>query len=284
MYEAKNDGRNKYKFFSQSMGNFISKQMEIEQDLRNAVKNRSELEIYYQPKIDTYNNFISGAEALIRWNHPSKGLMFPDEFINIAESTGLMLEMGEWIIEECISQVDRWNRSGLVGLKIAINLSARQFQDSDLIPFISSMIKKYKVDPSQLEFEITESLSMSNIEGTLKTLTHMKNIGVSISIDDFGTGYSSLSYLKKFPVNIVKIDKSFVMDITSDEEDKIIVQTIISMAHSLGFRTVAEGVETLEHVKLLKEMECDQLQGYHFSKAVTKDEFENFLKDYTPNS
>ncbi|MEA3330810.1 MAG: EAL domain-containing protein, partial [Campylobacterota bacterium] len=125
MYEAKNDGRNKYKFFSQSMGNFISKQMEIEQDLRNAVKNRSELEIYYQPKIDTYNNFISGAEALIRWNHPSKGLMFPDEFINIAESTGLMLEMGEWIIEECISQVDRWNRSGLVGLKIAINLSAR---------------------------------------------------------------------------------------------------------------------------------------------------------------
>ncbi|MEA3330866.1 MAG: EAL domain-containing protein, partial [Campylobacterota bacterium] len=161
---------------------------------------------------------------------------------------------------------------------------ARQFQDSDLIPFISSMIKKYKVDPSQLEFEITESLSMSNIEGTLKTLTHMKNIGVSISIDDFGTGYSSLSYLKKFPVNIVKIDKSFVMDITSDEEDKIIVQTIISMAHSLGFRTVAEGVETLEHVKLLKEMECDQLQGYHFSKAVTKDEFENFLKDYTPNS
>ncbi|MEA2091758.1 MAG: EAL domain-containing protein, partial [Campylobacterota bacterium] len=180
-------------------------------------------------------------------------------------------------------QLQEWNKLGLAGLKIAINLSARQFQDSNLISFILSMIDKYQVDPSQIEFEITETLSMTNMANTLRILTELKNIGVSIAIDDFGTGHSSLAYLKKFPINTLKIDKSFVLDIIEDEEDNIIVQTIISMAHSLGFNTVAEGVETLEHVELLQNMDCDQLQGYHFSRPLPKDEFTRFLQDYMPN-
>ncbi|NOR57666.1 MAG: EAL domain-containing protein [Sulfurimonas sp.] len=283
MYEAKNNGRNNYSIYSKSMGNYIDQQLHLEQDLIQAVKNKSGIEVFYQPKIDSVSNFISGAEALVRWRHPTNGLIFPDKFIHIAESTGLMIELGHIIIEESIYQVQEWNKLGLVGLKIAINLSARQFQDSNLVSFISSMILKYQVSPTQVEFEITETLSMTNMTNTLRILRELKAIGVSIAIDDFGTGHSSLAYLKKFPVNTLKIDRSFVIDIIDNDEDKTIVQTIISMAHSLGFNTVAEGVETLEHVKLLQDMDCDQLQGYYFSKAVPKDEFTKFIKDYIPN-
>ena len=283
MYDAKKDGRNNYKFYSKKMGNYVSKQMSLEQDLRIAIENKNELEIYYQPKIDTKEDFISGAEALIRWNHPTKGLLFPDTFIEIAESTGMILEMGSWIISQSIFQIQEWNKLGLTGLKIAINLSPRQFQDKDLIPLISSSLKKYQIDPVQLEFEVTETMAMTNIEATLRILHSLKELGVSIAIDDFGTGYSSLSYLKKFPVNILKIDRSFVMDMANNDEDKTIVNTIISMAHTLGFKTVAEGVENEEHIKLLKEMKCDQLQGYHYSRPIPKDEFTKFLENYTPN-
>jgi len=284
MYDAKKDGRNNYKFFSKNMTNFISKQIEIEQDLRTAIQNKNELEIYYQPKINSYDNTISGAEALIRWNHPTKGLMFPDEFISIAESTGLIIELGNWIIEKCICDISKWNQTGLENLKIAINLSAKQFQNNNLTPFISLMIKKYNIKPTQLEFEITETLSMSNTDATLRILSHMRDIGVTIAIDDFGTGYSSLSYLKKFPINTLKIDKSFVIDMTNSEEDKIIVQTIISMAHSLSFQTVAEGVETQKHIETLKEIGCDLLQGYYYSKPIAKDAFENYLNKYISNN
>ncbi len=283
MYEAKNSGRNSYKIYSNSMGNYVDKQLHLEQDLIKAVKEKSPIEVFYQPKINSASNFISGAEALVRWRHPTKGLIFPDEFIFIAESTGLMIELGNIIIEESIFQLQEWNRLGLGGLKIAINLSARQFQDSNLVAFISSMIFKYQVDPTQIEFEITETLSMTNMTNTLRILQELKEIGVSIAIDDFGTGHSSLSYLKKFPVNTLKIDRSFVIGITENEEDKIIVQTIISMAHSLGFNTVAEGVETSEHVDILHNMDCDQLQGYHYSRPIPKDEFIKFLQDYVPN-
>jgi len=284
MYDAKNNGRNNYKFFSKNMTNFISQHLETEQDLRVAIENKNELEIYYQPKIDTTNNQISGAEALIRWNHPIKGLIFPDEFIHIAENTGLIIEMGNWIIEKCISDISIWNNNGINNLKIAINLSAKQFQNDNLINHISSMINKYNITPKQLEFEITETLSMANIDATLRILSDLKNIGVSIAIDDFGTGYSSLSYLKKFPINTLKIDKSFVMDMVDDDEDGIIVKTVISMAHSLGFQTVAEGVETKQHVEALKELKCDQLQGYYYSKAIQKDKFINYIKDNIANN
>ncbi|MDA3908350.1 MAG: EAL domain-containing protein [Sulfurimonas sp.] len=284
MYEAKNSGRNNYKIYSKSMGNYIDQQMHLEKDLIQAVKNKTGIEVFYQPKIDSISSFISGAEALVRWRHPTNGMIFPDQFIHIAESTGLMIELGNIIIEESIFQVQEWNKLGLVGLKIAINLSARQFQGSNLVTFISSMLLNYQVSPSQVEFEITETLSMTNMTNTLRILTELKAIGVSIAIDDFGTGHSSLAYLKKFPVNTLKIDRSFVMDIIENDEDKTIVQTIISMAHSLGLNTVAEGVETLEHVELLQSMDCDQLQGYYFSKAIPKDEFTKFIQNYIPNN
>lgn len=278
MYDAKQDGRNNYKIYQKAMGNHISTQMKVEQDLKNAVNNKKELEVYYQAKVDAESGQITGAEALVRWNHPERGLVFPDDFIGVAESTGIILELGNWIIEESISQVKEWNRLGYSNLKIAVNLSGRQFQDMNLVSFVASMIRKYAISPSQLEFEITETLSMSNVPATLRVLDELKNIGVSIAIDDFGTGYSSLSYLKQFPINTLKIDKSFVMDMIDDEGDKVIVQTIISMAHSLGFKTVAEGVESLEHVNLLRNMGCDELQGYYYSKAVTKYAFTLLLE------
>jgi diguanylate cyclase (GGDEF)-like protein len=280
MYEAKKHGRNNYQFYSPEMGNSVDNKLSIEQDLIQAIRTKEQIEVFYQAKVDAQNNNISGAEALVRWRHPQKGLIYPDDFIYIAESTGLMIELGHIIIEEAIFQLQECNKIGLVGLKIAINLSPRQFQDTNLISFIASMVEKYDIDSHQLEFEITETLSMSNMDNTLRILNELKAIGVSIAIDDFGTGHSSLAYLKKFPVNILKIDKSFVIDIVKDEEDRIIAQTIISMAHSLGFDTVAEGVETKEHVDILHNMDCDIFQGYHFSKPIPKDEFIRFLKEY----
>jgi diguanylate cyclase (GGDEF)-like protein len=284
MYDAKQAGRNCYKIYSKDMGNYISRQMIIEQDLKDSLNAGGVgLIVYYQPKIDSQTNFITGAEALIRWNHPIKGMIYPDEFISVAESTGIIIELGKWIIEDCIKQIKSFNELGLLKLKIAINLSPRQFQDQTLIPFVSKKLHDYNVGPDQIEFEITESLSMKNLDNTLKILNDFKNIGISIAIDDFGTGHSSLSYLKKFPINTLKIDQSFVFDILEDEGNKIIVQTIISMAHSLGFVTVAEGVETKEHVRMLKNMDCDQLQGYYYSKPIPAAIFIDYIQNYDPN-
>lgn len=284
MYEAKNNGRNKFKTYSQTMGNYVDKQLNLEQDLTEAVKSKEQIEVYYQVKMNANSKKIIGAEALVRWNHPTNGLIFPDDFIYMAESTGLMVELGNIITRQSISMVKKLNAIGYTDIKMAINLSARQFQDSSLVPFISQMLSEYDVDPSQLEFEITESISMANVSNTLRILTQLQEIGVSIAIDDFGTGHSSLSYLKKFPINTLKIDKSFVMGITDNDEDKVIAQTIITMAHSLGLKTVAEGVETKAHVDMLQEMDCDILQGYYYSKPVTEKAFKNFIHDYKINN
>ena len=284
MYEAKNDGRNRYKIYSESMGNFVDKQLNLEQDLTEAVKTKEQIQVYYQVKVDAQTKNILGAEALVRWNHPRDGLIFPDDFIYMAESTGLMIELGNIITDQSIGMVQALNRLGAVGMKMAINLSARQFQDVTLVPFIAKTLKKYDIDPSQIEFEITESISMSNMANTLRILKELKELGVSIAIDDFGTGHSSLAYLKKFPIDTLKIDRSFITHIVEDEEDRIIAQTIISMAHSLGLKTVAEGVETQEHVDMLQNMECDILQGYFYSKPIDKDNFIKYIKAYKINN
>ncbi len=283
MYAAKNDGRNGYKFYENSMGNYVNKQLNLEQDLVQAVNDDKQIEIFYQPKINLRTNMIEGAEALVRWRHPSKGLIYPDDFISIAESTGLMINLGCIIIDKSISQLKVWTNQGYTNFKLAINLSPRQFQDSNITSFISQTIDKYQVNPAQIELEITETLSMSNLNNTLRILNELKSLGVSIAIDDFGTGHSSLAYLKKFPINILKIDRSFIMDITTNEEDKIIVNTIIIMAHSLGFLTVAEGVESIEHVNMLEEMGSDIAQGYYFSKPISKDDFTDYMLNYKPN-
>jgi len=280
MYEAKNSGRNSFKIYSQSMGNYIDKQMHLEQDLIDAVKHKDEIEVYYQPKVNALNKKISGAEALVRWIHPNNGIIYPDDFIYIAESTGLMIELGNIVIEKSITQLIEWHNLGFNHLKIAINLSARQFQDSNLPKYISNLIDKYNIEPKYIEFEITETISMTNMSNTLRILNELKAIGVSIAIDDFGTGHSSLAYLKKFPIDTLKIDKSFVMGIDVSPEDKIIAQTIISMSHSLGFNTVAEGIETSLHVEMLKDMGCSELQGYYFSRPISKDKFIKFLQEY----
>jgi len=280
MYESKNEGRNRYTIYSHSMGDFVDNQLHLEQDLSEAVKSKKQIEVFYQAKIDSVTNMVYGAEALVRWNHPTLGMIFPDDFIYMAESTGLMVELGNIITEESISKVKELNDLGFKKLKIAINLSARQFQDVSLIPFISSMLTKYKVNPAQIEFEITETLSMSNINNTLRILNELKELGVSVAIDDFGTGYSSLAYLKKFPIDTLKIDRSFVMGILDDEEDKVIAQIIISMAHSLGMKVVAEGVETLPHANMLRDMKCDIFQGYYYSKPISNNEFIDFLTNY----
>jgi EAL domain-containing protein (putative c-di-GMP-specific phosphodiesterase class I) len=284
MYEAKNDGRNQYRVYSHTMGNYIDKQLNLEQELTQAVKNKKEIEVYYQAKIDAQTQEVVGAEALVRWHSSEHGVIFPDDFIHIAESTGLMVELGNIIIDKSIALIQELNNSHNKTLTIAINLSARQFQDSSLVPFVLKTLKKYHIDSSQIEFEITESISMSNLSNTLRILSELKDIGISVAIDDFGTGHSSLSYLKKFPIDVLKIDKSFVDGIIDEEEDRVIAQTIITMAHSLGLKTVAEGVETQEHVNMLQTMECDILQGYFYSKPVPKNKFINFLKEYKINN
>lgn len=283
MYEAKKDNKNNYKVFNNKMFSKINKFVKIEQDLRDAFKNENSFEIFYQPKINPKEKTISGCEALVRWNHPTKGLTFPDEFIDVAEESGLIIPIGNIIIEKAIRDLSEFNTNGFNNLKVAINLSAKQFSDNSLIDTIQRTIQKYNVDPSHLEFEITESLSMQNISKTLEVLQQLKMLSVSIAIDDFGTGYSSLSYLKQFPINTLKIDKSFVMDMTYDNDDRSIVNTIINMAHTLNFTTVAEGVETDEHVNILTDMNCDEIQGYYYSKPIPKNEFISFLKSYNSN-
>lgn len=280
MYEAKKDNKNNYKIFDNNMYTKINKFVRIEQDLRKDILNKDAFEIFYQPKVRSSDSTISGCEALVRWNHPKKGLVYPDEFINIAEESGLITSIGHIIIEKSIQDLSSFNSITDNSLVVAINLSPRQFTDDSLIKKIKESIEKYEVDPNQIEVEITESLSMQDISKTLEVLHQLKRIGVSIAIDDFGTGYSSLSYLKQFPIDKLKIDKSFVLDMTFDNDDKSIVNTIINMAHTLNFTTVAEGVETKEHAEILTEMNCDELQGYHYSKPIPKDEFMNFLKAY----
>ncbi|MCW8837235.1 MAG: EAL domain-containing protein, partial [Thiovulaceae bacterium] len=280
MYEAKKANKNNYKVFNNKMYAKINNFVKVEKDLRRDIKNEDAFEIFYQPKIKAEDGFISGCEALVRWNHPKRGIVYPDEFIDIAEESALIIPIGNKIIEKAIRDLNDFNSHVFGSIKVAINLSAKQFTDNTLIETIQIAIQKYNVHPSQLEFEITESISMQNISKTLEVLHQLKKIGVSIAIDDFGTGYSSLSYLKQFPINTLKIDKSFVQDMTIDNDDKSIVNTIINMAHTLNFTTVAEGVETLEHANILTDMNCDELQGFYYSKAIVKDEFINFLKAY----
>lgn len=280
MYDAKKNGRNNYKVYSQVMSEHINNVILVENDLRASIQNQDDFKVYYQPKIDTKTSNVSGVEALLRWEHPTKGLIYPDEFIKIAEDNGAIVSIGKIIIQKVIQDISELNKLSFGELKFAINLSAKQFLDTTLIPFITQLIKEYDVKASQLEFEITETLSMQNIQESLSVMNKIKEIGSSIAIDDFGTGYSSLSYLKQFPINTLKIDKEFVIDMTQDKDDKTIVRTIISMAQALGLRTVAEGVETKEHVTALTLMGCNELQGFHFSKAIPFKEFTAFLQEY----
>ena len=274
MYKAKEEGRNRYRFYDATMGEKIVKKLKIEHEMREAIVTMEQFELYYQPKISLRNGAIVGAEALIRWNHPTLGLVFPDDFIPIAENTGMIIQIGEWVMHEAARRIEQWRKEGIVPLKLAVNLSGRQFASPTLLYHIRTVLHKYDIKPQFLEFEVTESVSMISLVESLKVLHQLRDLGVGVSIDDFGTGYSSLAYLKQFPVDTLKIDKAFIMNMLEDHDDRIIVESIVSLSKAMDLKIVAEGVETAEHVRMLQKMGVDYGQGYYFSKPIPFSKFD----------
>jgi diguanylate cyclase (GGDEF)-like protein/PAS domain S-box-containing protein len=267
MYRAKEGGRNSYKLFTPAMNAQVVQRMALESALRGALQ-RQEFEVYYQPKVDLASGEVVGVEALLRWNRPGVGLVSPDEFIPVAEETGLIVPMGEWVLRAACAQARRWQEEGHPGLQVAVNLSPRQFQQRNLVSTVQAILAETGLEPWHLELEITENVVMQSVEEAIVTLRQLSNLGVQLSMDDFGRGYSSLYYLKRFPMNALKIDRSFVRDIVHDADDASIVDTIISMSRSLNLKVVAEGVETQEQLAFLREHRCDLMQGFLFSHPL----------------
>jgi diguanylate cyclase (GGDEF)-like protein len=274
---AKAEKRGSYRFYALEMSNAADERVSLENDLRRAL-DLGQLELHYQPKVDIATNRIRSAEALLRWRHPIRGLVPPNVFIPIAEETGLIVQIGEWVLREACRQVRAWIDSGMSPVRVAVNLSARQFRHVDLVAVVRSAIDDAQLQPGYVELELTESAIMDDAEESAATLGILSTMGVHISIDDFGTGYSSLSHLRRYPLDKLKIDSSFVRDLMSNPDDASIVKSIISLAHNLRLRVVAEGVETAEQLNFLRELGCDQYQGYFCSPAVPPPAFEALLQ------
>lgn len=279
MYHAKERGRNTYQFFSSDMTAKALQRLTMENDLRQAL-HRGEFTLYFQPQVNVMTGEVEGAEALLRWEHPEKGMVLPARFIQIAEETGLIVPIGEWVLAQACAQCKAWQEAGYRRLRISVNLSATQFlRHVELIRTVTRTLHEVRLDPDQLELEITESLLIQNTEEHVATLQKLGKLGTPISVDDFGTGYSGLSYLKRLPIDVLKIDRSFVRDLEADPDDAAIVRAIIALAHSLKLRVVAEGVETRGQLEVLRHLECDQYQGYLFSRPLPAAEFEaRFLR------
>ncbi|MDY0327238.1 MAG: EAL domain-containing protein [Arcobacteraceae bacterium] len=278
MYKAKENGKNTYCFFTQQMKHNMLGLFQMQNDLKEAIKNK-EFVLHYQPQIDLSENKIVGAEALIRWKHPSMGMVPPMSFISVAESCGYIVEIGEWVIQEACKQCAIWNQSGK-DIVVAVNVSAVQFKRGNLIEVVKKALQISKLNPKYLELELTESILISDTDNVLQTVKAIKELGVQLSIDDFGTGYSSLAYLKRFAVDKLKIDQSFVRDIVQDKEDATIVKTIIQMAKSFNLKSIAEGVENEEVLSVLQEFGCDEVQGYLFAKPMISHEFEEYYDGF----
>ncbi|MCW8895858.1 MAG: EAL domain-containing protein [Sulfurimonas sp.] len=278
MYQVKDSGKNSYKFYSQSMNDKITERLLIENDLRNAINN-NELFLEYQPQISLETKSVYGMEALVRWNHPEIGLIRPDQFIGISEETGQISKIGLWVAKQAISDTKKLHETGQK-LIVSINVSSKQLEDESFVDDICNIADEIGLDKSYIDLEITESHLMNNIEISLVILKELDAKGFKLSIDDFGTGYSSLSYLKKLPVKTIKIDRSFVLDIDTDEDDRSIVGTIIAMARALGKDVIAEGSETQEHVDTLKFLHCRKVQGYFFSRPFPIEKFKEFIRDF----
>ncbi|HUX82880.1 MAG TPA: PAS domain S-box protein [Halothiobacillus sp.] len=277
MYRAKQEGRNGFRFFTQEMQARLSRNMLVATALRNALK-QDQLQVHYQPQMSTHDERIIGMEALLRWNHPELGTISPGEFIPIAESSGLILPIGEWVLRTAVKQTKAWMDKGLAPVVLAVNLSAVQFRHPDLPDMVSRILDESGLQPEYLSLELTEGAILHDPQGAIAVMNNLHVRGVRMSIDDFGTGYSSLSYLKKFRVHKLKIDQSFVRDISTDPEDKAIVKAIINLAKNLGLQTIAEGVETLGQLEFLREHLCDEVQGYYYSKPLPADQFEILLR------
>ncbi len=276
MHAAKESGGGTYQYYGEAMNKASFNRLALEHDLRRALE-REEFELFYQPKVNLVDGQVVGAEALIRWRHAERGLVSPGEFIPVAEETGLIAPIGEWALREACRQVRHWQQRGLPSITVAVNLSARQFHQSDLANVVGRALAESGLDARWLELEITESIVMHDAAKAVVTLGQLKAMGLTISVDDFGTGYSSLSYLKRFPIDALKIDRSFVRDIASDPDDAAIARAIVTMAESLKLDVVAEGVETQEQLRFLRDHGCGLAQGFLFGKPVPASEFVRFL-------
>ncbi|MBC7500277.1 MAG: EAL domain-containing protein [Herminiimonas sp.] len=277
MYRAKATGRNNYQFYSAEMNTHTVERLMLETRLRRAIERR-EFVMHYQPKVDVHTGHIVGAEALVRWKHPERGLLFPGDFIPLAEEAGLINALGLLVLDITCSDIVEFRRQSLSFGRVAINLSGNQFNEGDLLRDVMEVVDSWKVLPADLEFEITESMVMNNRDHAIRLMDDIRALGISLSIDDFGTGYSSLAYLKRFPVDSVKVDKSFINDIPGDANDSAIVQAIIVMAHTLGLKVTAEGVETLTQLEILQSFGCDEYQGFFFSRAIPARDFINLVQ------
>lgn len=278
LYQSKHKGRNQFAFFTDEMQRATMRRMEIEHDLRLALK-KQQLRVYYQPQVDAINGDIVGAEALLRWLHPRWGMVAPTEFIPVAEECGLILTIGDWVLDQAVAQAARWQRSGFAELTVAVNLSMAQFKENVLYQTVKTTLQRHRLAPHYLELELTESIAMQNAKAALEITRQLRSLGVQLSIDDFGTGYSSLSYLKAFSLDKLKIDRSFIQNMFVNRDSEIIIDSIISLARSLGLRTIAEGVETDRQWQMLRQKHCDEVQGYYLSKPLTAEAFAQLLVD-----
>jgi diguanylate cyclase (GGDEF)-like protein len=277
MYRAKHDGRNNYRFFTQEMQTHSARTLQLENALRHALE-RDQLRLHYQPQVSLRDGRVIGAEALLRWQHPELGSVSPAEFIPIAEASGQIIQIGEWVLRTAVHQLKLWMDSGIEPMIIAVNLSAVQFHHAHLPELVTQILDEAKLPAQYLELELTEGVAMDNPLGAIAVMNNLFERGIRMSIDDFGTGYSSLSYLKKFKVYKLKIDQSFVRDISEDPDDKAIVTAIISLANSLGMQTIAEGVETEGQLTFLRNQGCNEVQGYYYSKPLPAELFEEFVR------
>lgn len=277
MFRAKDKGRNSFQFFTAEMNAQAEERLLLESDMRKGLQN-DEFLLHYQPKVNVESGEITGCEALVRWQHPKRGMIPPNVFIPVAEETGLIRQLGEWVMRTACAQQKSWQLSNLADIAVAVNISGRQFISQRLIAEVQRIIEETDIDAKYLELELTESIIMENVEENIEILEQLHDMGVKLSIDDFGTGYSSMAYLKRFPIDKLKIDQSFVRDIATDPDDAAIVNATTALGHNLHMEVIAEGVETKQQLQFLKDSGCDEIQGYFFSRPLPADEFEELLK------
>ncbi|MBY0411003.1 MAG: EAL domain-containing protein, partial [Burkholderiaceae bacterium] len=276
LLRAKQDGRNNFKFFNEQMHDSAREVLQIENQLRRALS-KGELLLHYQPQVDAVTMQLIGAEALIRWQHPEWGMVSPGRFIPIAENSGQILEIGDWVLRTALRQIADWRAAGIAVVPVAVNLSALQFRQTSLCDIVSQALRDFDVPPQLLELELTERIAMEDSSFTLDQISKLHAMGITLSIDDFGTGYSSLSYLRRYQIDKLKIDQSFVQDLDRETDSGTIVRAIINMAHGMGFKTIAEGVETQAQLDYLRQHGCDEIQGYFFSRPIPAADFERLL-------
>jgi diguanylate cyclase (GGDEF)-like protein len=279
MYHAKEEGKNNFQFYDGRLETISLERLTLETQLRRAME-RDELSLHYQAKLDLARNTIAGVEALLRWTSPELGAVSPAKFIPLAEETGLILAIGKWVLRTACAQCMAWQRDGLPPVRVSVNLSPRQLGDPELVAAVRDVLAETGLQPDLLELEVTESSVMHNVERALEVLTALKDMGVRLAIDDFGTGYSSLAQLKRFPIDTLKVDRSFIRELPSDSEDRAIAEAIIAMGKTLSLTVVAEGVETREQQDFLRERACDQMQGFYFSRPVAADDFAQLLRGH----